>query len=341
MNLKKAISFAVLFMLFINLNSASAQTKFTLPTLDYAFNALEPYIDSTTMNIHYTKHHAAYVNNLNNAVKDTEAANMSVEDIFKSMSKFSTAIRNNAGGHYNHTLFWSILTPEKNTQPSERLAKAIQEQLYSLDSLKIKMNAAAATRFGSGWAWLIVTPEKKLAICSSPNQDNPLMDISEVKGIPILGIDVWEHAYYLKYQNKRGDYLSAIWNVINWKEVSRLYDVAAPKGKFDEWPAINDFHKVMAQTFHPSEEGNLEPIKTRIGEMVSKAEALKTSKIPAEFSSKEMMSTINQLINDSKKLQKLIDKKGTTDDAITKALSGLHDVFHTIVGLCSDEDKHH
>lgn len=340
MNLKKIVLLTIASLLFVFSPNLQSQTKFTLPDLAYEFNALEPFIDSTTMNIHYSKHHAGYVNNLNNAIKDTEAANLSLEDIFKNMSKFSTAIRNNAGGHYNHTLFWSILTPEKNTMPSDRLSQAIQHHFNGLDSLKIKLNAAAASRFGSGWAWLIVTPEKKLAITSTPNQDNPLMDIAEVKGVPILGIDVWEHAYYLKYQNKRGDYLSALWNVINWNEVSRLFDVANPKGKFDDWPAIKDFHKVMAQTFHPSEEGNLNPIKTRIGEMVLKAEALKTSKIPAEFSSKEMMSAINQLINDSKKLQKMIDKKGTTDAEITKALSALHDVFHTIVGLCSDEHDH-
>lgn len=146
--------------------------------------------------------------------------------ILSGISKQSPAIRNNAGGHYNHELFWTILTPEKNTQPSEKLAKAINQSFGSFDAFKEKMSKAGADRFGSGWAWLIVTPEKKLAITSTANQDNPLMDIAEVKGIPVLGIDVWEHAYYLKYQNKRADYLSAIWNVINWKEINKRYEAA-------------------------------------------------------------------------------------------------------------------
>ncbi|OBS11270.1 superoxide dismutase [Elizabethkingia miricola] len=200
--------------------------QFKQVPLPYAYNALEGSIDAQTMEIHYSKHGAAYVANLNKAIAGTSLEKESLVKILSGISKQSPAVRNNAGGHYNHELFWTILTPEKNTQPSEKLAKAINQSFGSFDAFKEKMSKAGADRFGSGWAWLIVTPEKKLAITSTANQDNPLMDIAEVKGIPVLGIDVWEHAYYLKYQNKRADYLSAIWNVINWKEINKRYEAA-------------------------------------------------------------------------------------------------------------------
>ncbi|MDV2460537.1 superoxide dismutase [Elizabethkingia anophelis] len=200
--------------------------QFKQAPLPYAYNALEGSIDAQTMEIHYSKHGAAYVANLNKTIAGTSLEKESLVKILSGISKQSPAIRNNAGGHYNHELFWTILTPEKNTQPSEKLAKAINQSFGSFDAFKEKMSKAGADRFGSGWAWLIVTPEKKLAITSTANQDNPLMDIAEVKGIPVLGIDVWEHAYYLKYQNKRADYLSAIWNVINWKEINKRYEAA-------------------------------------------------------------------------------------------------------------------
>lgn len=205
--------------------------QFTLPELPYAYSALEPSIDAQTMEIHYSKHHQGYVNNLNKALQGSAAASLSLEEILKDVSKYSTAIRNNAGGHYNHSLFWSILTPNKNTAPSKHLVKAINEQYGSLDSLKILLNKAAATQFGSGWAWLSVDGNKKLSVSSTPNQDNPLMS---GLGTPILGIDVWEHAYYLKYQNKRGDYLANVWNVINWDEVGKRYQALVPKGRFDD-----------------------------------------------------------------------------------------------------------
>lgn len=196
----------------------------TLPDLPYAFNALEPHIDAQTMEIHHDRHHKAYVDNLNKALEGTDAANKPLVEILSNISSYSAAVRNNGGGHYNHTLFWEILSPNGGA-PSGKLAAAIQESFGSLDSLKEKMNAAGATRFGSGWAWLIVK-DGKLEVCSTPNQDNPLMDVVEVKGTPILGIDVWEHAYYLKYQNKRPDYLNAIWNVINWDAVAAKYEAA-------------------------------------------------------------------------------------------------------------------
>lgn len=196
----------------------------TLPALGYAFDALEPHIDALTMQIHHDRHHQAYVDNLNKALAGTEGEGKSLEELMANISKYPAAVRNNGGGHWNHSLFWEILGPS-GSQPSGALADAINAAFGSLDALKEKMNTAGTTRFGSGWAWLIVK-DGKLDVCSTPNQDNPLMDIAEVKGTPILGIDVWEHAYYLKYQNKRPDYLGAIWNVINWDAVAAKFEAA-------------------------------------------------------------------------------------------------------------------
>ncbi len=199
---------------------------FTLPALAYATDALEPHIDKMTMEIHHGKHHQAYVTNLNKALEGKPEANSSIDDIIKNISNFPAAVRNNGGGHYNHSLFWTWLSPSGGGEPAGALGDAIKNTFGSFADFKTKLSEAGATRFGSGWAWLIVTADKKLAITSTPNQDNPLMDIAEVKGTPILGIDVWEHAYYLKYQNRRPDYLAAIWNVINWNHVSELYTKA-------------------------------------------------------------------------------------------------------------------
>jgi Fe-Mn family superoxide dismutase len=196
----------------------------SLPSLPYGFDALEPHIDAQTMQIHHGKHHQAYVDNLNKALAGSDGENKSLEDLMANISAFPAAVRNNGGGHYNHSLFWSILGANGGS-PSGDLSSAINESFGSLDGLKEKMNAAGTTRFGSGWAWLIVK-DGKLEVTSTPNQDNPLMDVADVKGTPILGIDVWEHAYYLKYQNKRPDYLAAIWNVINWEEVGKRYQSA-------------------------------------------------------------------------------------------------------------------
>ncbi len=196
---------------------------FELPKLPYETNALEPHIDAKTMEIHHGKHHQAYVTNLNNALEGSGAEKLSLEEICKNISKFSPAIRNNGGGHYNHSLFWNIMGPGGKSKPSDALAAAINAAFGSMDEFKSKFAAAAATRFGSGWAWLCVGTDKKLSVGSTPNQDNPLMDVSDYKGQPILGLDVWEHAYYLNYQNRRPDYISAFWNVVNWDEVSRRF----------------------------------------------------------------------------------------------------------------------
>ncbi len=195
----------------------------SLPALPYAFDALEPHIDAQTMQIHHDKHHQAYVDNLNKALAGTEGENLSLEELMANISKYPAAVRNNGGGHYNHTLFWEVIGPNYHELGPSALADAINETFGSLEGLKEKMIAAGTTRFGSGWAWLI-KKDGKLEVTSTPNQDNPLMDVAEVKGTPILGIDVWEHAYYLKYQNKRPDYLNAIWNVINWAEVAMRYE---------------------------------------------------------------------------------------------------------------------
>ena len=196
---------------------------FTLPVLPYALDALEPHIDTLTMQIHHGKHHQAYVDNLNKAIAGTPHENKSLEELVETAGSISPAVRNNGGGHWNHTFFWNSLTPKGGGLPSGKLAEAINEAFGSFDEFKTKFAQAGVGRFGSGWIWLIVKKDGKLDICSTPNQDNPLMDIAEITGVPILGIDVWEHAYYLKYQNKRPDYLAAIWNVINWDRVAERF----------------------------------------------------------------------------------------------------------------------
>ncbi len=195
--------------------------SFELPKLDYAYDALEPHIDAKTMEIHHTKHHGGYTSKLNDAITGTPLENKSIEEIMAHVSEASAAVRNNGGGYYNHLLFWKWMSPDGGGKPSGELMEAINKNFGSFDSFKEKFNKAAATRFGSGWAWLIKKKDGSLEVTSSPNQDNTLMDFSETKGSPILGLDVWEHAYYLKYQNKRPEYIDAFWNVVNWEEVSK------------------------------------------------------------------------------------------------------------------------
>jgi superoxide dismutase, Fe-Mn family len=198
---------------------------FTLPALPYAPAALEPHIDAMTMQIHHDKHHQAYVDNLNKAVAGTPNENKSLEQLVSIAGTLPPAIRNNWGGHWNHSFFWEIMAPNAGGKPTGKLAESIDADFGSFDAFKEKFTLAATGRFGSGWAWL-VEQDGKLLISSTPNQDNPLMDIAEVKGTPILGVDVWEHAYYLKYQNRRPEYLGAFWNVINWKEVNKRYEAS-------------------------------------------------------------------------------------------------------------------
>ena len=199
--------------------------SFTLPALPYAHDALEPFIDVTTMQIHHGKHHQTYVDNLNKAIAGTPNEGKSLEELVAVAGTISPAVRNNGGGHWNHTFFWESLAPHAGGVPTGALGEAITATFGSFDAFKEKFAAAGATRFGSGWAWLIVK-DGKLEVSSTPNQDNPLMDVAEVKGAPILGVDVWEHAYYLKYQNRRPEYLGAIWNVINWTKVAERFAAA-------------------------------------------------------------------------------------------------------------------
>lgn len=196
--------------------------KFQLPQLNYPYDALEPYIDKWTMELHHTKHHQAYVNNLNKAIENTELASKSLEELIQNASKVPVAVRNNGGGHWNHTFFWNIMKPNGGGLPTGELLDALNSTFGSFENFKKAFTDSALGRFGSGWAWLIMS-NGKLVVTSTPNQDNPLMDVADVRGIPILGIDVWEHAYYLKYQNRRNEYVENWWNVVNWEEVSRIF----------------------------------------------------------------------------------------------------------------------
>jgi superoxide dismutase, Fe-Mn family len=198
---------------------------FELKNLSYDYAALEPYIDARTMEIHHTKHHAGYTSNLNNAIAGSALEGKSIEEILKGISGHSAAVRNNGGGYYNHNLYWEVMTPGGSTKPDGELLDAINESFGSLENFREAFVQAALTRFGSGWAWLVLQ-NNNLVVSSTPNQDNPLMDVAEVQGKPILGIDVWEHAYYLHYQNRRPDYVNAFWNIINWDEVARRLKVS-------------------------------------------------------------------------------------------------------------------
>ncbi len=315
---------------------------YNLPNLNFKYEEYEPYIDAKTMEIHHSKHHQAYVTNLNKAIAGTNLEKSSLNDLMMYASFRSDAVRNNAGGHYNHTLFWEILTPkDKQTNPiSSELENAIKNQFGHIDSLKAKLNQAASTRFGSGWAWLVVTPQKKLIVTSTPNQDNPIMDVVKERGIPILGIDVWEHAYYLKYQNKRGDYLGAIWNLIDWGVVSQKYmsalnDPLLAQIEKDTWPELKEFHRVMSQVFHPSEKGNLDPLKNRSGELLAKAILLKNSTPPLPLQKEEISTALIKLVKQCDELDKLKSKNAKTE-VLTKKIAEAHDTFHIIQGLCHD-----
>jgi len=324
-------------VLLLGVSAATAQ-PFTLPSLPYAKEALEPHIDALTMEIHHGRHHKAYVDNLNKAIAGTPAAELKLEVLLLSAGRRDAAVRNNGGGHYNHSLFWEILSPTPAKAPTGALADAITATFGSVDSLKTLLSKAGSTRFGSGWAWLYVTTDRKLAVCSSPNQDNPLMDVSPDRGIPVLGIDVWEHAYYLKYQNKRGDYLSALWNVIDWAAVSKRYDAAMAdpflrRIERDTWKELKSFHSVMSQTFHPMEEGNLQPVRTRSAELADQARALRNSTPPASFRTEGIRKSLARLEAEAAALHKMVQKK-KGDEQVKKALTSLHDRFHEVMEEC-------
>jgi len=206
-------------------------TKFQFQPLPYAYDALEPFIDKLTVEIHYSKHHKAYYDNFMNAIKGTEMESMDIKDIFINISKYPMAVRNNSGGYFNHTFYWESMKAQGGGMPTGKLSVAIDKTFGSFDEFKKQFSETGKTRFGSGWAWLCLDGNGDLFICSSPNQDNPLMDIAEKKGTPLLTMDVWEHAYYLKYQNRRADYIEAFWNVINWETVSNRYEEALKKMK--------------------------------------------------------------------------------------------------------------
>lgn len=206
-----------------NAYTANSAVTFSLPALPYKYEDMEPHIDALTMQIHHSKHHQAYVDNLNKALKDVTTTDKTIEEILKNISTYTSAVRNNGGGHFNHTLFWKLMNPNGGGTPTGNLSDAINATFGDFEKMKQLFNDAAKSRFGSGWAWLIKNTEGKLEITSTPNQDNPLMDVAEKKGKPVLALDVWEHAYYLKYQNKRADYVTAWWNVVNWAEAAKNY----------------------------------------------------------------------------------------------------------------------
>jgi len=331
--------FISLLFLFPSLRSFS-QGHF-LPALKYAYNAYEPWIDAQTMEIHHAKHHQAYVTNLNKALAGTKMESLSMNDLLMYASFRSDIVRNNSGGHFNHSLFWEILVPTASQSPiSSELAAAINLQFKSMDSLRIKINQGATTRFGSGWVWLSVTPDKKLMVSSTANQDNPIMDITKERGIPIFCIDVWEHAYYLKYQNKRGDYLGAIWNLVDWGIVSQKYaaalnDPLLVEIEKDNWMELKEFHKVMAQTFHPAETDNLEPLKKRSTELMAKSSLLAASVSPKSLDKPAIKIALNQLEKQCIEINRLNNKKAS-NSLLKKKITAAHDTFHEVQELCHD-----
>jgi superoxide dismutase len=332
---------ALLSLLFISMSTLLFAQEFSLPSLPYSFASYEPYIDAQTMEIHHGKHHQAYVTNLNKALTGTKLATLSMNQLLMDVSFRSDVVSNNAGGHYNHSLFWEILAPkDKQTSVQASFESAINVQYGSMDSLKKALTQAASTRFGSGWAWLIVTPDKKLMVTSTGNQDNPIMDVAKDRGIPVLGIDVWEHAYYLKYQNKRGDYLSGIFNLIDWGIVSEKYNKALidpllSEIEKDNWMALKDFHKVMAQTYHPAEEGDFVPLRTRSGELLAKAILFSNSKPPVSKDKPAVHKALADLAEQCEKIYELVEKNAK-DAVLMKEITKAHDLFHQVEELCHD-----
>lgn len=283
---------------------------FSLPTLPFAYDQYAPQIDAKTMEIHLTKHHQAYVNNLNKTIKGTTLESLSLEDLLFFPSEKNEIIKNNAGGHYNHSLFWEILAPiDQQKGISYQLEHDITLNFGGLDSLKKMIFSAATTRFGSGWAWLVVTPKNGLKVSSSPNQDNPIMAGTQFRGIPILAIDVWEHAYYLNYQNRRNDYLNAIWTLLNWGEISVKYDQALQSKLLNkiekDWPALNQLQMEIA---------NLDFIEANGGhQLIYYCEKLYSSSltlntIPNYYQKNNITTMVENIISSGAKLNKLKKK---------------------------------
>jgi len=335
----------VIVILFSSIQLVLSAQQFTLPNLKFTYAEYEPFIDMKTMEIHHSKHHQTYVTNLNKAVAGSPFENKPLSKVLLNVSNASDVIRNNAGGHYNHTLFWEILTPKTSSQPSELLLKSIEETFGKLDSLKTKMHQACMSRFGSGWAWLIVNEEGKLQVTSTGNQDNPIMDVTTERGMPILGIDVWEHAYYLKHQNKRNDYIYAIWSILDWGVISQKYEDALKDPvlvsiKSDNWPELKAFHKVMSNTFHAAEKKDFKPIFDRNQELMIKAFLLKNSEIPVLAIEERVQITksLAKLAKQTNELDAFISaNKKVTNEVIMKRLIAIHDSFHEVMGLCREE----
>ena len=334
----------ILFSIIVSISGVILAQEFTLPALQFSYDAYEQGIDAKTMEIHHSKHHKGYVRKLNKAVAESKLEGKSLEDLLMYASYRSLGVRNNSGGHYNHTLFWEILTPTSdNSAPgsaSKAFENAIIKHFGSMDALRKQLSVAAAKRFGSGWAWLVVTPNKELVVSSTPNQDNPIMDVSDVRGIPILGIDVWEHAYYLRYQNKRGDYLSAIWSLLDWGVVSEKYAAALnaailAKIEKENWPEMNAFHKVLAQTFHAAEKGDFKPLRNLSGALYAKAILLQDSDVPKPLLKPEVSLALVRLEKKCASLNKLVGKNAR-EKSLMKMMNGVHDIFHEVQGLCHD-----
>ena len=333
--MKNLITYVLLFFS-LQLNAQ----VYNLPALKYTYESYEPFIDAQTMEIHHSKHHQAYVKNLNKAIAGTNLEKITLNALMLNVSQRADVIRNNAGGHFNHSLFWEILAPKEKqmTNVTNEFDSAVKTTFGHLDSIKAKLNQAASTRFGSGWAWLIVTPDKKLVITSTPNQDNPIMDVAKDRGIPILGIDVWEHAYYLKYQNKRGDYLSAIWNLIDWGIVSEKYNAALNDPLLnqiekDSWTELKEFHKILSETFHPAEKGDFAPLKKNSGALLSKAVLLRNSILPTSLKTTEIETSLQIIEKKCDELYKLKSKK-IKDEILKKKIIEIHDQFHLVVEKC-------
>jgi superoxide dismutase len=333
--MKNLITYVLLFFS-LQLNAQG----YNLPALKYTYESYEPFIDAQTMEIHHSKHHQAYVKNLNKAIAGINLEKITLNTLMLNVSQRADVIRNNAGGHFNHSLFWEILAPKEKqtTNITNEFDSEVKTTFGHLDSIKAKLNQAASTRFGSGWAWLIVTPDKKLVITSTPNQDNPIMDVAKDRGIPILGIDVWEHAYYLKYQNKRGDYLSAIWNLIDWGIVSEKYNAALTDPLLNEiekdsWPELKDFHKTLSESFHPTEKGDFSPLKKNCGTLLAKAVLLRNSVLPNSLKNKEIDNTLKIIEEKCEELYELKSKK-IKDEILKKKIIEIHDQFHLVMKKC-------